>query len=77
MMNKKKKKLDYSVDVITQFDLPPRRAAERILCHSSSDNFEQYTYSIHESIGRRFCNRAAANVFSNNKRKLISLLQMA
>ena len=42
MMNKKKKKLDYSVDVITQFDLPPRRAAERILCHSSSDNFEQY-----------------------------------
>ena len=34
MMNKKKKKLDYSVDVITQFDLPPRRAAERILCHS-------------------------------------------
>ena len=62
--------LDYSVDVITQFDLPPHSAAERTLCHFSSDNFEQYTCSIHESIGRRFCNRAVANVFFNNKIKL-------
>ena len=61
--------LDYLVDVITQFHLPPRTAAERILCHSSSDNFEQYKCSIHESIGWRFCNRAVANIFSNNKRK--------
>ena len=30
----------------------------------------QYTCSIHEATGRRFCNRAKANVFSNNKRKL-------
>ena len=64
--------LDYSVDVITQFDLPLRRAAEHTLCHSSSDNFEQYTCSTHESTGRRFCNRAVANVFSNNKRKLLN-----
>ena len=34
--------LDYSVDVITQLDLPRRTAVERILCHfsSASDNFE-------------------------------------
>ena len=62
--------LDYSVDVITQFDLPSRTTAQRILCHFSSDNFEQYTCSIHESIGPRLCNRAEANVFFNNKRKL-------
>ena len=62
--------LDYSVDVLTQFDLPPRTSTVRILCHFSSDNFEQYTCSIHGSIGRRFCNRAVANVFFNNKRKL-------
>ena len=31
--------LYYSVDVITQFDLPPRTAAECMLCHFSSDNF--------------------------------------
>ena len=41
--------LDYSIDVITQ--LPPRTAAERILCHFSSDNFEEDTCSIRESIG--------------------------
>ena len=62
--------LDYSVDVITQFDLPPRIAAERILCHFFSDNFEQYTCSIHESIERRFGTCAIVNVFFNNKRKL-------
>ena len=32
-------------------------------------NFEQYTRSIHESIGR-FSKRAVANVFFNSKRKL-------
>ena len=58
------------MDVITQFDIPPRKGPERILCHFSSDNFEQYTCSIHESIGRRFCNRAVANAFLNKKRKL-------
>ena len=42
----------------------------RILCHFSLDNFEQYTCSIHESIGRRFCNRAVVNVFFNNNRIL-------
>ena len=62
--------LDYSDDVIPQFNLPPRLAAECILCHFSLDNFEQYTCSIHESIGQRFCNHAVANVFFNNKRKL-------
>ena len=46
--------LIYSVDVITQFDLPPRKAAERALCHFLSDNFEQYICNIHETIGRRF-----------------------
>ena len=30
----------------------------------------QYICSIHETTGRRFCNLAKANVFSNNKRKL-------
>ena len=43
---------------------------ERVFCHFSSDNFQQYTCSIHESIGRRFCNHALANVFFSNKRKL-------
>ena len=62
--------LDYLVDVITQFDLKLRMAAERILCHFSSGNFDQYTCSIHESIVRCFCNRAAVNIFFNNKRKL-------
>ena len=62
--------MDYSVDVITQFDLPSRTAVERILCHFSSDNFDQYPCTIHESIGRRFCNRAVASVFFNNKKKL-------
>ena len=62
--------MDYSVDVITLFDLPPHTTAERILCHFSSDNFEQYACNIHDSIGRRFCNRAVANVFFNNKGKL-------
>ena len=61
--------LNYSVDVIPQFDLPLRTAAERILCHFSSDYFDQYICSIHESTGRRFCNRTVANVFFNNKRK--------
>ena len=37
--------LDYSVDVIPQFDLPLRTAAERILCHFSSYNFDQYIYA--------------------------------
>ena len=50
--------LDYSDDVITQFDLAPHIAEERNLCHFSSDNFEQYTCIIHESSGRRFCNHA-------------------
>ena len=44
--------------------------AERILCHFSSDNFEQYTFSIHGSIGQCFCNRAVANIFFNHERKL-------
>ena len=57
-------------DVITQFDLPPLTAAECILCNFSSDNFQQYTCSLHQSIGECFCNRAVANVFFNNKRKL-------
>ena len=39
-------------------------------CHFSSDNFEQYTWSMHESIEHRFCNRAVTNVFFINKRKL-------
>ena len=47
--------LDYSVDVITQFDLPSHTAADRILCHFSPDKYEQFTCSIHESIGRCFC----------------------
>ena len=70
--------LNYSVDIITQFDLPPRTAAERILCHFSLDNFEQYTCNIHESIGQRFCNRAVEMSFSTIKEKyqLILLLQM-
>ena len=42
--------LDYLVDVITQFEWI-RTKAERILCHFSSDNFEQGTYRRHESIG--------------------------
>ena len=46
--------LGYSVDVMTQFGLPPCTAAERILCHLSSDNLEQYTCSRHESIGQHF-----------------------
>ena len=62
--------MDYSVDVITQFYLPPCTVAERILCHFLTDNFEQYTCSIHESIGQRFCNRPVANVFFNNRIKL-------
>ena len=62
--------LDYSVDIIAQFDLTLHTAAEPYFCHFSSDNFEQYKCSIHESIGRRFCNRAVANIFFNNKRKL-------
>ena len=41
-----------------------------VFCHFSSDNFQQYTCSIHESIGRRFCKRALANAFFSNKRKL-------
>ena len=47
-------------DVITQFDL----------CNFSSGNFQQYTCSLHQSIGEYFCNRAVANVFFNNKRKV-------
>ena len=43
--------LDSSDDVITQFDLAPHIVEERILCHFSTDNFEQYTCSIHESSG--------------------------
>ena len=50
--------------------LTTSHSAERILRHFSSDNFEQYTCSIHESIGQRFCNCAVANVFFNNKGKL-------
>ena len=61
---------DYSVDVITQFDLAPCTEAERILCHFSLDNFEKYSCSIYESVGRRFCICAVTNVFFNNKRKL-------
>ena len=62
--------LDYSCDVITQFDLPSHTATDCILCHFSPDNYEQFTCSIHESIGRCFCNRAVVNVFFNKKRKL-------
>ena len=58
--------LDYSVDVITQIGSFYRR----ILCHFSSDNFDQYTCSIHESIRRCFYNHAVANIFLNNKIKL-------
>ena len=60
--------LDYSVDVITQ--LPPGIAAERILCHFPSDNLEEDTCSMPESIGWLFCKSVVANVFFNNKRKL-------
>ena len=62
--------MDYSVDVITQFYLPPCTVAERILCHFLTDNFEQYTCSIHESIKQGFYNRPVANVFFNNRIKL-------
>ena len=41
--------LDYSVDVISQFDFPLRTAAERILYHFSSDNFDQYIYAAYMS----------------------------
>ena len=62
--------LNYSVDASTQFELPPRTAAGCILCHFSSDNYEQCAYSINESIGRCFYDHAAKNVFFSNKRKL-------
>ena len=62
--------LDYSVDITTELEWPPRTAAESILCHFSSNKFEQYTCNIHGSIGQRFCKLAAANVFFNIKRKL-------
>ena len=42
--------LNYSVDVIPQFDLPLRTAAERILCHFSSDYFDQYICSIQSQL---------------------------
>ena len=58
--------LDYSVDVITQIGSFYRR----ILCHFSSDNFDQYTCSIHESIKRCFYNHAVVHIFLNNKIKL-------
>ena len=39
---------DYLVDVLTQIELPPCTAVERLLCRFSSDNFEHYKCNIHE-----------------------------
>ena len=62
--------LDYSIDVTTQLEWPPRTAAESILCHFLLNKFEKCTCNIHGSIGERFCKLVVANVFSNIKRKL-------
>ena len=63
--------MTFTREVITQFDLPPGTAGECILCHFSSDNFQQYTCSMHDSIGRQMS-------FSTMKEnsQLILLMQM-
>ena len=63
--------LDFSYGAISKCGLPSRLAAETVLKHVFN-SFQAFICEAHESTRQTFTNRAIANIYLNNQRKILT-----
>ena len=63
--------LDFLFGIITESGIPMLKAAESVLMRFLY-SFETFTCSVHEHSRKRLANQTVANIFFNNKRKIMT-----